>query len=129
MAKLRKQWAERGQGRPGRRVSASSPIPGLSVAGGFKLMVEDRGGLGLADLAGPDRQADPARLTGKRKPRPGRRVRTQFRSNTPQLFMDIDRAKVAVPGRVARRRQPDAARSTSARSTSTASTSSAGTGR
>ena len=26
------------------------PIPGLSVAGGFKLMVEDRGGLGLPIL-------------------------------------------------------------------------------
>ena len=28
----------------------SSPIPGLGVAGGFKIMVEDRGGRGLADL-------------------------------------------------------------------------------
>ena len=37
-------------------VSGASPIPGLGVAGGFKLMVEDRGGLGLADLAGPDRR-------------------------------------------------------------------------
>ena len=31
-------------------VRNSSPIPGLGVAGGFKLMVEDRGGRGLADL-------------------------------------------------------------------------------
>ena len=31
-------------------VFGAPPIPGLSVAGGFKLMVEDRGGLGLADL-------------------------------------------------------------------------------
>ena len=29
-------------------VFGAPPIPGLSVAGGFKLMVEDRGGLGLA---------------------------------------------------------------------------------
>ena len=72
-------------------VFGAPPIPGLSVAGGFKLMVEDRGGLGLADLAAadrrPDRQAakhDPG-LTG---------VSTQFRSNTPQLFLDIDRTKV-----------------------------------
>ena len=33
------------------------PIPGLSVAGGFKLMVEDRGGLGLDDSAGADRRS------------------------------------------------------------------------
>ena len=32
-------------------VFGASPIPGLGVAGGFKFMVEDRGGLGLADLA------------------------------------------------------------------------------
>ena len=31
-------------------VRNSSPIPGLGVAGGFKIMVEDRGGRGLADL-------------------------------------------------------------------------------
>ena len=54
-------------------------------------MVEDRGGLGLADLQTPDRRADGASsrsspgLTG---------VSAQFRSNTPQLFMDIDRTKV-----------------------------------
>ena len=39
-------------------VRNSSPIPGLGVAGGFKLMVEDRGGRGLADLQQPDRRAD-----------------------------------------------------------------------
>ena len=31
------------------------PVPGLSVAGGFKLMVEDRGGLGLTTLGPADR--------------------------------------------------------------------------
>ena len=31
-------------------VRNSSPIPGLGVAGGFKIIVEDRGGRGLADL-------------------------------------------------------------------------------
>ena len=30
-------------------VFGTPPIPGLSVAGGYKLMVEDRGGLGLAE--------------------------------------------------------------------------------
>ena len=31
-------------------VSGSSPIPGLGVAGGFKFIVEDKGGLGLSTL-------------------------------------------------------------------------------
>ena len=31
-------------------VRNSSPIPGLGVAGGYKLIVEDRGGRGLGDL-------------------------------------------------------------------------------
>ena len=36
-------------------VFGASPIPGLGSAGGFKFMVEDRGGLGLDRLAGADR--------------------------------------------------------------------------
>src|SRR5438067_6832781 len=31
-------------------VLGAPPIPGLSLAGGFKLMVEDRGGLGVQPL-------------------------------------------------------------------------------
>src|SRR5947209_6062702 len=69
-------------------------IPGLSVAGGFKLIVEDRGGLGPGGLQGHTDElvrrlrANPA-LTG---------ASTQFRSNTPQIFADIDRTKVASLG-------------------------------
>ncbi len=76
-------------------VFGAPPVPGLSVAGGFKLMVEDRGGLGLPTLRPADQ-------------RPGRQaaaaardwcgVSTQFRSNTPQLFLDIDRTKAAALG-------------------------------
>ncbi len=82
-------------------------------------MVQDRGGLGLAAL---QEQSDQFVRTlkqeigedaGKKKkslaeaesdapPQPVRKmltgVNTQFRSNTPQLFMDIDRAKVASLG-------------------------------
>src|SRR5262249_42097304 len=46
MARLRKAWAERVKDAQV-TVFGAPPIPGLSVAGGFKLMVEDRGGLGL----------------------------------------------------------------------------------
>ena len=74
--------------------SASPPVPGLSVAGGFKLIVEDRSGLGLPTL---EQQTDA--LVGKLAKEPGLvGVSTQFRSNTPQLFMDIDRTKAAALG-------------------------------
>ena len=89
MARLRREWAKQVSDAQV-TVYGAPPIPGLSVAGGFKLMVEDRGGLGLAALQG---QTDA--LT--RKMRAGgdlTGVSSQFRSNTPQLFMDIDRTKV-----------------------------------
>lgn len=75
-------------------VYGAPPVPGLSVAGGFKLMVEDRGGLGLAFL-----QEQTERLVGRlRSARGLSGVLSQFRSNTPQLFMDIDRKKVHTLG-------------------------------
>ncbi len=49
MARLRKELPEQVKDAEV-AVRNSSPIPGLGVAGGFKLMVEDRGGRGLADL-------------------------------------------------------------------------------
>ena len=73
----------------------ASPIPGLGAAGGFKFIVEDRGGLGLAALQKPDRR--PGAETQQKLPGLNS-VATQFRSNTPQLFLDIDRDQ----GRVAR---------------------------
>ena len=51
-------------------VFGASPIPGLGVAGGFKLMVEDRGGLGLACLAAADRQ--PRSTSCRSRARPDR---------------------------------------------------------
>ncbi len=96
MARLRREWSKRVKDA---RVTVfgAPPIPGLSVAGGFKLMVEDRGALGLPNL-----QEQTEKLIGNGPPNPsGMRadrallgVNTQFRSNTPQLYMDIDRTKV-----------------------------------
>ena len=75
-------------------VFGAAPVPGLSVAGGFKLMVEDRGGLGLPSL---QRQTD--NLIQKLQAEPTLTgVSTQFRSNTPQLYMDVDRTKAASMG-------------------------------
>jgi multidrug efflux pump len=76
-------------------VFGASPIPGLSVAGGFKFIVEDRGGLGLDNL---QKQTDGLIRTLQKK-QPGlASVTTQFRSSIPQLYMDIDRTKVASLG-------------------------------
>ena len=89
VTRLRAAWAR--EIKDAEVVAFGAPaIPGLSVAGGFKLMVEDRGGMGLDAL---QRQTDS--LVRKLQAQPGLYgVSTQFRSNTPQLFADIDRTKV-----------------------------------
>ena len=75
-------------------VFGAPPVPGIGMAGGFKLMVEDRGSLGLADL-----QKNTDKLVKKIAELPGLiGVMTMFRSNTPQLYMDIDRSKVRSMG-------------------------------
>ena len=76
------------------RVRNSSPIPGLGVAGGFKIMVEDRGGRGLEVL-----QTQTDALTRRLRGQPGLAdVSTGFRSRTPQLFLDVDRTKAEALG-------------------------------
>ncbi len=89
ISRLRKKWAE--QVKDAVVVAyPAAPIAGLSVAGGFKLMVEDRAGLGLTAL-----QEQTDKLIQKLQKEPGLTgVSTQFRSNTPQLYLDIDRTKV-----------------------------------
>ncbi len=90
---LSRQWSQQIKGA---RVIAfgSPPIPGLSVAGGFKLVIEDPAGLGLPLL-----EAETNAIVGKLSKAPGLdRVASQFRANTPELFMDIDRAKTAALG-------------------------------
>ncbi|HEV3234951.1 MAG TPA: efflux RND transporter permease subunit [Candidatus Dormibacteraeota bacterium] len=93
IARLRAAWAR--EIKDAQVIAFGAPaIPGLSVAGGFKYMVEDRGGLGPAAL---QRQTDA--LVAKLKANPALAgASTQFRSNTPQIFADIDRAKVASLG-------------------------------
>jgi multidrug efflux pump len=93
MAKLRRAWAEQVK-EAQVTVYGASPVPGLGTAGGFKLIIEDRGDLGLPAL---QRQTD-AIVRKLRELRSFSSVATQFRSNTPQLFLDIDRIKVASLG-------------------------------
>ena len=93
MAQLRKAWQPRIKDGMV-QVYGAPPIPGLSVAGGFKLIVEDRAGLGVDNL---QKQTDA--LIGKlRQDRGLTSVSTVFRSNVPELFLDIDRKKVASLG-------------------------------
>ncbi len=69
-------------------------MPGIGTASGFKLMVEDRGSLGLDEL---QKQTDSLiGVLAKEKWLIG--VFTLFRSNAPQLFMDVDRTKVRSMG-------------------------------
>ncbi|HEV3082844.1 MAG TPA: efflux RND transporter permease subunit, partial [Gemmataceae bacterium] len=93
MARLRSAWAR--EVKDAQVIAFGAPaIPGLSVAGGFKLMVEDRGGQGVDAL---QRQTDA--LIAKLRGQPDLvGASTQFRSRTPQLFADIDRIKVASLG-------------------------------
>jgi multidrug efflux pump len=75
-------------------VRNSSPIPGLGVAGGFKIIVEDRGGRGLLDL-----QTETDLLTRRLRTVPGLAdVATGFRSNAPSIYLDIDRTKAVALG-------------------------------
>lgn len=70
-------------------VFGAPPVDGLGTAGGFKLYVEDRGDTGLDNL-----QAQTDNLVQLGNQTPGLvGLFTSFRSNTPQLYVDIDRAK------------------------------------
>jgi len=93
MNSLRRQWTQKIK-EAQVLVFGSPPVPGLSVAGGFKLVVEDPAGLGLPIL---ERQTNA--VVDKLSKVPGLvAVSSQFRANTPELFMDIDRAKTAALG-------------------------------
>jgi HAE1 family hydrophobic/amphiphilic exporter-1 len=63
------------------------PIPGLGQAGGFQMMVEDRGSLGVHELQ-KTVQSVLLRADGE----PGLRgVTTAFNATSPQLELDVDR--------------------------------------
>ena len=71
-------------------VFGAPPVEGLGTAGGFKVVIEDRGDTGLESLQTAAEKtvseggADSG-LTG---------LFTSFRANTPWLYLDIDRDKV-----------------------------------
>jgi multidrug efflux pump len=93
MARLRRRWTR--EVKDARTfVFGAAPIPGVSVAGGFKVIVEDRGGLGVQNL-----QTQTDRLIGKLSGVPGLvGATTQFRSGIPQLYLGINWDKAAALG-------------------------------
>jgi HAE1 family hydrophobic/amphiphilic exporter-1 len=65
------------------------PIRGLGQTGGFQMMVEDRGSLGLVEL-----QKATNELVQTGNSQPGLRgLITPFSANSPQLYLNIDRTK------------------------------------
>ncbi len=84
---LRKRFSQIADARIS--VFGAPAVDGLGNASGFKLMVEDRGDNGFDMLqAQADNLADQARKL------PGMiLVSNNFRANTPQLYIDIDRTK------------------------------------
>ncbi|MCZ0738111.1 efflux RND transporter permease subunit, partial [Phreatobacter sp. AB_2022a] len=70
------------------------PVPGLGTTGGFKLQIEDRGGLGLAALARVQgevmsRAMQAPELAG---------MMASFQVNAPQVRVDLDRVKAKIQG-------------------------------
>ncbi len=64
-------------------------IPGLGQAGGFQMMIEDRGALGLGEL-----QKSTLALTRAANSQSSlQRVFTTFSANSPQYFLDINRTQ------------------------------------
>jgi multidrug efflux pump subunit AcrB len=75
-------------------VFGAPPIDGLGTTGGFKLIIEDRGNLGLAQL---QRVSDEIVERGNNTP--GLRgLFNSSRANTPWLYLDIDRTKCVALG-------------------------------
>ena len=92
MATLREKFTKVGDADI--KVFGAPPIPGLSVASGFKIMVEDRGGMGL----GPLQEQTDSLVDALQKNPNVAGVLSQFRSKTPQLFLDTNRVKCQAQG-------------------------------
>ncbi len=69
-------------------------LPGLGLTGGFTMMLQDRGGAGMRTLeqVGNEFVNDGNAQSGLTQ------MRTTFRANVPQLFVDIDRDQVLTRG-------------------------------
>src|SRR5262249_35057281 len=70
------------------------PVSGIGNAGGFRMMIEDRAGRGPAALQGAA-----FAMMGRAAQTPGVvQVFSLFETQTPQLYLDIDRTKAQLLG-------------------------------
>jgi hydrophobe/amphiphile efflux-1 (HAE1) family protein len=75
-------------------VVAPPPVSGIGNAGGFRMMVEDRGGHGSLAL-----QNAVYAMMGAAARTPGvTQVFSLFETNTPEIYLDIDRTKAQLLG-------------------------------
>jgi multidrug efflux pump subunit AcrB len=75
-------------------VLGAPPIDGLGTAGGFKIVIEDRGSNGLNAL-----QTVSQKIVDEANATPGLQgVFTSFRADTTWLYLDIDRSETKVMG-------------------------------
>jgi hydrophobe/amphiphile efflux-1 (HAE1) family protein len=70
------------------------PVSGIGNAGGFRMMIEDRAGAGPAALQG----AAVAMMARANQTQGITQAFTLFETSTPQLYLDIDRAKAQLLG-------------------------------
>jgi multidrug efflux pump len=70
-------------------VFPAPPVNGLGIAGGFKVMIEDRSGLGPTRLADETNQLVEAVASTPEVVN----IQSLFQAGVPQLFADIDRVK------------------------------------
>jgi len=70
------------------------PVRGIGNAGGVRMMIQDRGGLGASELQGAVMA-----MMGRAAQTPGlTQVFSLFETSTPQLYLDIDRTKAQMLG-------------------------------
>ena len=85
------------QGNPGGArvgIFGAPPVDGLGSTGGFKMQVQDRGGLGLEVLQGAV-----ANVIEKGNAQPGLvGLFSTFSADQPQLYVDVDRVKAQKQG-------------------------------
>ncbi len=75
-------------------VVAPPPVRGIGSAGGFRMMIQDRGGAGSGAL-----QQAVGAMMAKANQTPGlMQVFSLFENATPQLYLDIDRVKAQMLG-------------------------------
>jgi hydrophobe/amphiphile efflux-1 (HAE1) family protein len=75
-------------------VVAPPPVAGIGNAGGFRMMIEDRAGLGPQALQGAA-----FAMMGRAAQTPGvSQAFSLFETSTPQLYLDIDRTKAQLLG-------------------------------